>query len=712
MLEAGGRRRTPYIPQNEASECALACLGMVAGHYGFRTDLIELRQRFGLSLKGATLKQVIQVAEAIGFNARPLRGEIADLPHLTLPAILHWNLNHFVVLTRIGEGLRGRRFHIHDPARGPLILSEAEVSQSFTGVAVDLLKSEAFLPKPQAPQLRIGQLWSSMRGFWQSIGQVLALSLILQIVVLATPFFMQISVDSVFPSFDHDLLAMLALGFGGLALINFMAGWLRELVLLTLTNALSYQVVINLFRHLMRLPLPWFEKRHVGDIIQRFGSTQTIAQLLSQGMISGFVDGVMALLTLALMFAYSPLLCGIALAALSVYAVVRLMFLQAMKLRNFDTIATAARENSALIESVRGIAAIKAFGREGDRQRLWQKKKADAVNAQIRLGRLSAGFDAANRLVLDLEGVAFVYIAISLALDAKLTLGMLFGFQAYKQQFLGAAMRLVDQAMNFRIIQVHLGRIADIVMTRREDAGEVPSGEVPNFDQPIEVRNVFYRYGVGEADVLKGASLRIEPGEMVALVGPSGGGKTTLMKIMMGLFEPVHGEVLIGGRPASTFSRQAYRRSIGSIAQDDSLYAGSLAENIAFFDPEIDMARVEEAARLACIHDDIDRMPLRYDTLVGDMGSVLSGGQKQRVLLARALYGRPRMLFIDEGTAHLDPETEAKVLASLSSLNITRIMIAHRAQSVAAAGRVLVVADGQIQPMRFNNVSNMAGAGQ
>jgi len=710
MLDFGGRRRTPFIPQSEASECALACLGMIAGHHGFRTDLVDLRQRFGLSLKGATLKQVINVAEAMGFNARALRGEIDDLAHLSLPSILHWNLNHFVVLTQIREGFRGTRYHIHDPAKGALVLSEAEISRSFTGVVVDLLKSESFQPKIEATQLRITQLWSSMSGFWQSIRQVLLLSVILQLVVLATPFFMQISVDTVFPSFDRDLLAMLALGFGGLAVINFMAGWLRSLVLLTLTNALSYQVIVNLFRHLMRLPLPWFEKRHVGDVIQRFNSTQPIAQLLSQGMIAGFIDGVMALLTLGLMFAYSPTLCGIALAALALYLVVRLAFLQALKLRNLDTIATAARESSAFIESVRGIAAIKAFGKEGDRQRLWQKKKADAVNAQIKLGRLTAGFDSLNKLVLDLEGVLFVFVAINLALDAKLTLGMLFAFQAYKQQFLGAAMRLIEQAINFKIIQVHLSRIADIALTRKEDAGEIVSIGAPDFDQPIELRNVYYRYGMGEPEVLKGISMRIEPGEMIALVGPSGGGKTTLMKVMMGLFDPVHGEVLIGGRPASSFSKQAYRQSIGSIAQDDTLYAGSLAENIAFFDSEIDMARVEEAARQACIHDDIDRMPLRYDTLVGDMGSVLSGGQKQRVLLARALYGRPKLLFIDEGTAHLDPETEAKVLASLCALNITRVVIAHRAQSVAAARRVLVVTNGTLHSAKGGAESNILTA--
>ncbi|MCA0207487.1 MAG: peptidase domain-containing ABC transporter [Proteobacteria bacterium] len=694
LLDLGGKRRTPYIAQSEGSECALACIAMVSGYHGYQTDLIALRQRYGMSLKGANLKQVIQVAEDIGFNARPLRGEVEDLPHLSLPAILHWNLNHFVVLTKISTGLRGTRYHIHDPARGTLILTRDEVSRQFTGVALDLLKSESFKPKIERRQLGITQLWSSMSGFWQTIRQVVLLSLVLQFVVLVSPFFLQISIDTVFPSFDRDLLLMLALGFSGLTIINFLASWLRSLVLVTLSNSLSYQVIVNLFRHLVRLPLDWFEKRHVGDIISRFGSTQPISQLLSQGMIAAFIDGVMALLTLTLMFVYSGILGGVAVAALAIYAVIRLAFLQALRLKNLDAITTAARENSSFIETVRGIAAIKAFGQEGNRQRLWQKTKADAINAQIKLGRLTAGFDALGGLVLALEKVLFVYIAIRLALDAKLSVGMIFAFQAYKDQFLGAGMRLVEQAINFKIIQVHLTRISDIALSKIEDDGRQRSNETPDYSQGIELRNIRYRYGVGELEVLKGVSLKIEPGEMVAFIGPSGGGKTTLMKIMMGLFDPSYGEVLVGGRQLSSFDKRRARQVIGSVAQDDELFAGSLAENIAFFDPEADMARVEEAAAQACILNDIDKMPMRFDTMVGDMGSVLSGGQKQRVLLARALYHKPQILFIDEGTAHLDPQTEESVLQALAKLGITIVVVAHRSKSIERANRVVAVMSG------------------
>jgi len=700
MLRYGERRGTPYIQQSEASECALACLAMVANYHGYETDLAALRQRHALSLKGATLKQVMNIAEQIGFSIRPLKGHLDDLGHLALPAILHWNLNHFVVLHRIDRGLRATRYHVHDPAKGVLVLAREEVSRHFTGVALELVKSETFKPKVERTTLGITQLWSSISGFWQTARSVFILSFILQLAALAAPFYLQIAIDTVAPTADRDLLLMLAIGFGGLALVNLVTSWLRALVLVNLNSSLSYQVAVNLFRHLLRLPLPWFEKRHVGDIISRFTSTQPITQLLSEGMIASFIDGAMMFLTLALMFVYSPLLAGLAVTVLVLYGGIRVLLLHSLRLRNVDAITTAARESSLFIESIRGVAAIKAFGQEGNRQRIWQRAKADAVNADIKLGRMTAGFEASGQFMMAAERVVFVYLALSLVLDANFTVGMIFAFQAYKQQFLDAGMRLIEQLLNVNLMKVHLGRLADIALSKTEDDGRVASSDRPDFSQGIEIRDVRFRYGAGEPEVLKGVSLQIAPGEMVAFVGPSGGGKTTLLKVLTGLFYPSAGQVLVGGRPISSFTRTTFRQRIGVVAQDDVLYAGSIAENISFFDPEVDMDRVVEVAGLAAIHEDIQVMPLRYDTLVGDMGSTLSGGQKQRVLLARALYGRPDVLFMDEGTANLDPASEHRIMLTLCSLQITRVLVAHRPMLVRASDRVFVCSDGNIQVLK------------
>lgn len=693
LLELGGVRRTPFVEQSEAAECGLACLAMVAGAHGLRIDMPALRRRFGLSLKGATLKSLMQIAEQIGFTARPLRGEPDALRQVPLPAVLHWNMQHFVVLTKVSRGLSGVRYHVHDPAFGAIRIGEAELSRRFTGVVLELTPSQRFQPKNEKSGLRITQLWSKLDGLWSSLRTILLLSLVLQLVALAAPFYLQLSVDTAFPAFDRDLLLMLAVGFGGLAAIQMATAWLRSLVLVSLGSALSYQVVVNLYRHLLRLPLPWFEKRHVGDVISRFDSTRPIADLLSRGLIAAIVDGMMALATLALMFVYSPLLGAVAVTALLLFIALRIGFLHALRMRNVDAITTAARESSSFIESVRGIAALKAFGQEPNRQRIWQQRKAEAVNAEIRLGRLNAGFDSAGQLILGIERVLFVYIAISLAMGGGFTVGMIFAFQAYKQQFLDAGMRLVEQAIDFRLLDVHLSRIADIVLSPPE-TGVEEAADGSEIGGEVELRSVFFRYGAGEAEVLRGVDLKVAPGEMIALTGASGGGKTTLLKIMMGLFETGHGQVLSGGRPLRSLGIRNWRRQIGSVSQDDLLYAGTLAENIAFFDPEIDMNRVREVARLACIDIDIQALPLGYESLVGDMGSALSGGQKQRVLLARALYRRPKILFMDEGTAHLDPASEEAVLQSLRSLNMTCILVAHRSKAIEAADRVVLVMNG------------------
>lgn len=711
LLDLTGRKKTPYIPQSEGSECALACIAMIAGFHGLETDLIVLRRRFELSLKGATLKQLMHVAEELGFSTRPLRGEVENLEELALPTILHWDLNHFVVLAKISRGLKGLRYHVHDPASGVKAMTAEEISRHFTGVALELVKSERFQPKKELANLRITQLWSKMQGFWPALGQVVVLSVILQLAALASPFFLQVGIDTVFPSFDRDLLWILALGFGGLALVSMITSWLRSLVLISLGSALSYQVIVNLFRHLLRLPLPWFEKRHVGDIISRFGSTQPISDLLSQGLIAALIDGVMAFVTLGLMFIYSPPLACVALVALFVVISLRLAFLQALKLRNIDTITAAANESSALIESIRGISTIKAFGEENNRQRLWQQKKAKAVNAQIKLGRLTAGLSAGQQLVIAVERVVFIYLAISYAMESAISIGMIFAFQAYKQQLLDASMRLVEQAINFRLLDVHLGRIADIALNKpeeltlsRRDAFGEDAGRKP---PTIELRGVWFRYGSNEADVLKDVNLTINAGEMVAFIGPSGGGKTTLVKIMMGLFPPTRGQVLIDGKPLEAFGLANWRSVISSIAQDDSLFAGSLADNISLFDVEPDLERIKSSTQQANIQAEIEAMPLQYETLVGDMGSVLSGGQKQRVLLARALYRNPIALFMDEATAHLDIPSEAVVMNVVKLQPMTRIMIAHRPQSIAAATRHYMVTGGEATevPLDFDRIS-------
>lgn len=695
--------RLRYIEQNEASECGLACIAMVASAHNYQIDLRTLRTNYSMSLKGATLKQIIEIADGIGFNARPLRGEVSDVSELALPAIIHWDLNHFVVLAKLGKRLGKYTYEIYDPAKGVYKVDRSDFAKRWTGIALEISKSSAFVPRVQRQDLKISQLWSSMSGFAAAAWQVLTLSVVLQCVALISPFYLQSAIDSALPSSDHILLISLAAGFGGLAIVNLATSWLRSLVLLRINSLLSYQIIVNLFRHLMHLPLSWFEKRHVGDIVSRFSSTAPISQFLSGGIVAALIDAVMALVTLLLMFLYSSLLSALALLAVALYAILRIVFFQVLKLRNISMISAGAAEQTSFIESIRGISAIKSSGNEAGRQRIWQQKKVTAVNTALRLGTVSIGFDAVGQFILAIERVVFVYVAISLAMDGKFTVGMIFAFQAYKQQFIDAAFRIIGQIVSFRVLQVHLSRISDIALSRKEGSS-LDGGVIEKIDTSgdIRLRGISFRYGAGEPEVLSDVSLHIKSGEMIALVGPSGGGKTTLLKILMGLYEPTAGYVSIGDIKLNIINSQSFRKQIGSISQGDALFAGSIADNISFFDSATDMNRVIEVCKLSGIDNDISKMPLKYETLVGDMGSVLSGGQKQRVLFARCLYNNPSIVFMDEGTANLDQESEDHVISSLERHKATRIIVAHRPAAIQASERVFYVANGKVREVSRN----------
>ncbi|HEU4960441.1 MAG TPA: peptidase domain-containing ABC transporter [Sphingomonas sp.] len=711
LLNFTGRPMLPMIRQSEAAECGLACLAMVAGYHGHRTTLSHMRRRFPISLRGATLAQLMAMAEEMGLDARPLRGELAELPDLRRPAILHWNLSHFVVLKEVRRTLSGRRYVLHDPARGVLSLTAEEVSRHWTGVALELAPTKDFAPADQQVRLRLSKLGFSLVGLRSVLVQAVALSLLLQLFAFVAPFYLQLAIDKAVPAFDTQFLAALALGFAGLALVGLVTRGVRELILLKLSSAVGFSMVADLFRHLLRLPIGFFERRHTGDVLSRFESTQPITGLMSRGLVSSAIDAVMALATLAMMIVYSPLLACLAVAALALFAGLRVATFRHLRRITVDAIAARAEEASTMIETIRGMATIKLFGRERDRLRLWQNRRADAINADIRLGRMNIAFALASEGLTRLENVLFVYLAVSMVIRGGFTVGMIFAFQAYKSQFLDAGLRFVDMMYQLRLLDSHVDRIADIALEPPEAVrGLAARTGKPPVRGRIELRDVRFAYGRDDPDVLRGVSLTIEPGESIAITGPSGGGKSTLIKLLLGFYQPTAGRILIDGEPMAQFGVDNFRRHVAAVQQDDVLYAGSIADNIAFFDPEIDLDLVFHCAKLACVHDDITALPMGYDSLVGDMGSVLSGGQKQRIFLARALYHRPRILLLDEGTANLDQACEAAVSANLAGLLITRILIAHRPEAINSARRVVHLEDGRLEEVARRPVGLTAGA--
>jgi ATP-binding cassette subfamily B protein RaxB len=696
LLNLTGGKRVPFVLQTEAAECGLAALAMVANYHGLKCDMNGLRRQFSLSLKGMTLKNLIGMADRLGLAGRALRLNLEHAGQLHLPAILHWQMNHFVVLTKVS----GSKFFISDPARGERVLGVEEFSAAFTGVALELRPTSAFETDDLRQPLRIRQLWTWIEGLGPALAQTAFLSLLLQAFVIASPFYLQIVVDDILPRFDLDLLAVLAVGFGLFGLINAAAGALRQRLLLTIGSLMGFQMAANLARHLLKLPIPFFEKRHAGDIISRFGSILPIQSALTTGIVSAVIDGLMAIVTLILMMFYSPLLGLVALLAVALALAARAVFFPVMKARATEAIVAQAKQDSYLIETVRGVTALRLANAESDRHALWQNTMAETANARLSMGRLSISLQLINDILFGLEAVLTIYIAAHAVFAGGFSVGMLFAFLTYKQQFVTRALALADRWIEFRMLSLHLDRLADIALADHDRGFERQElvERAGEFSGAIALNDIKFRYGDNEPYVLDGLSLDIKPGEHVAITGPSAGGKSTLVKILLGLMEPESGEVLIDGDPLMKFGLTRYRARVAAVMQDDQLFAGTLADNIALFDPKPDVALVEACAVAAAIHDEIVRMPMRYETLVGDMGAALSGGQKQRVLLARALYRRPKILVLDEGTAHLDGALEARVSAAISELNITRIVIAHRPETIRRASRVVVLMGGRCVP--------------
>jgi ATP-binding cassette, subfamily B, bacterial CvaB/MchF/RaxB len=688
VLNIGSRHRLPTIQQTEAAECGLACLAMISSYHGHRIDLNTLRRRHPVSLKGVTLRALIQVASQMHLACRPLRFELGQLTQLHLPAIVHWDMNHFVVLKSVTR----KGIVVHDPASGEKFFPIAEASKHLTGIALELSPSEGFLPKDERARLPFLAFWSQLRGSTHALVQILILSAILEAFVIVSPFYLQLTVDEVIAKGDADLLTVLALGFGLLTAIRVASSAIRSLILLIVQNVLHYQIGARLFHHLVRLPIAYFEKRHIGDILSRFTSIEPIRSALAEGMIAATIDGVMAVATLVMIFVYSTQLALVVLTAFAFYTILRLGLYRLLRDRSLAVIEAKAYENSTFIETLRAIQSLKIFNRESDRETQWLNRYADVVSANVRLGRTKIAFATINDALFGLESVIAIYLAARLALSNSLTIGMIFAFMSYKQHFTDKAVQLVEKTLDFRILELHLERLADIALSPLDRGHDQLLTYTRQIQGRIELRNVSFRYAESEPFVLDDVSLVIEPGEFVTIMGPSGGGKTTLIKVMLGLLEPTEGEVLIDGTPLSTIGPRAYREYIGAVMQDDQLLSGSIADNICFFDPSFDQERMIQCANLAGIHEEIMAMPMTYNSLIGDMGSSLSGGQKQRVMLARALYRRPRILFLDEGTAHLDVAAEKHINESLKRLQMTRISVAHRPEISSGADRILGIA--------------------
>ncbi len=693
-LNFSWRNKLPVIQQTQAAECGLTCVGMIANYYGHRIDMITLRRRFSTSLKGATLGEVMLVSQQLGMSTRALRLEIEELHKLRMPCILHWDMNHFVVLKSVSK----KKIVIHDPARGRREVPLDEVSTSFTGVALELMPAASFEKKEEKESLSMLKLIGNVTGIRSAFVQVMILSIALEVFGILAPFYTQWVMDQVLPSADYDLLTLLGSAFIVVMVLQNIISAIRSWVTTWFSSMLSVQWSANVCSHLLGLPMSWFEERHVGDIVSRFGSINTIQNTLTSRFISSLLDGVMAIVTLFMLFAYNVKLAFVVLGLFGLYVIIRWVSFRPFRQANEDQLIANARAQSQLLESIRGVQAVKLNNKQEMRVSTYANELVEATNKGIHIQRLTIGFNTLQGIISGVGRIVLIWLAALQVLEGNFTGGMLVAFSSFADQFLSRATGLINAIIEFWMLRLHGERLADIVLTDKEgdmDNAVALPGEQKAF--AVEVHNLSFRYAPTEPWVFENCTLSIHSGESVAIIGPSGQGKSTLVKLLLGLLKPQRGAIEVNGQDIRKLGMTWYRDKIGSVMQDDILFAGSIADNISFFDANYCQEQVERAAMLAQIHDDIMQMPMAYNSLVGDMGSSLSGGQMQRVLLARALYRRPEILILDEATSHLDVNRESAINTAIRDMNITRIIIAHRPETIRSADRIILLNKDGVQ---------------
>lgn len=674
------------IRQAEAAECALACLAMIADHHGHRSEIALLRQRFPQSLKGTGLAELLRMAAALGMSSRPVKAELEDVKFLKLPCIIHWKAKHFVVLRAVTR----RHIDIVDPLDGSHRMSLAEFSRSFTGVAVELTPNESFKALDERIAIDYRALIGKIFGFKRSIGQILALALCLELFGLGIPLMSKWMIDDVLPGKDIGLYWIIVCGFALLLVMRVLTQYGRSTAVIALTSQFGVQWGTSLLARLLNVPLGYFEKRQLADVTSRFSSFSTIQKTISTTFIEGILDGVMCAIGLSIMFSLSGTLALLVISSTLVYFALRAVHYRTLRELQENQISAAARQQSQLMESIRGILAIRLFDKVEQRRAQWHNLYVNEVNAGTRIQYAQTNFSTTLMALQGAKDLLVLAIGMKLIMNGEFSVGAFMAFGAYSGTFSTRANSLVDRILDFRLLRLHAERLADFALLPPEiDPAQAVDHRVTEAPPAIAFKNVSFRYAAGERDVIRDLSFTVNPGESVAIVGPSGVGKSTVLKLLLGICKPTEGVILINGQPQDTFGIGEFRRIVGTVLQEDALFTGSIEDNIAFFDSDPDIAFVQECAQKAAVHEEIARMPMRYNTLIGDMGSALSGGQKQRVLLARALYKRPLVFLLDEATSHLDLANELIVNQSIRDLQATRIFVAHRPDTIRFADRVI-----------------------
>jgi ATP-binding cassette subfamily B protein len=696
-LGARKQRRIPAVRQDTSMDCGAACLAMVLGYHGKQVPLAEVRSVTGSGRDGANAESLLAAGRWFGLRGRGVRiDDLAALAALEPGAILHWRFNHFVVLERV----EGEELHLVDPAGGRRVISPLDARRSFTGVALLFEPAEGFEPDSgstatAARPLGVQRYLRPLLAHSGSLARVLVTSLLVQLFALALPLLIGVLVDRVVPQRNVDLLAVLAVGLGALTGFNLLAVLIRSHLLLELRTRLDAQLTLDFVDHLVGLPYAFFQERSAGDLMLRMNSNATVREILTAGTLSTVLDGSLVSLYLVVLLAASPQL-GVVVLVLALLRIALLLFTR----RRQKTLMTRSLETQSLaqayqIELLAGMETLKASGSEHRAVEHWSNLFVDTLNVSLDRGRLQALIDALLAGLGMASPLAILVFGVRQVLAGEMSLGEMLALNALAAGFLVPLTALVTTAFQFQFLDSYIERIDDVMQTPREQ--EPGAGrQAANVRGAIRLENVSFGYGPATPMVVRDVTVDIPRGSFVAIVGRSGAGKSTLANLLAGLYRPSAGRILLDGADLAELDLQSVRARLGVVPQHPYLFGLSIRSNITLADPSLPLARVVEAARSAHIHEDIQAMPLAYDTLLADGGASLSGGQRQRLALARALVTRPAILLLDEATSALDAIAETAIQRELAQLRCTRIVVAHRLSTVRDADLILVMDEGRV----------------
>ena len=686
--------RIKTVLQNEINECGLACLTMLANFHRHDISLSYLRSLFPLSLRGMTLAEIVELAGKLDLDAQGFAvSNVSELTQLKCPALLHWNANHFVVLEKIVRGV----FYVHDPAYGLRTYSTQDVAQLFSGTALEFEPRVNFAAIKAAKKSRYWSVFKACRGIENTIGVIIVLTFAASIFGLTAPVFMELALDTVIPQYDLDLLTVIVIGMALFTVFEALSRWLRELVTLRSSTIFEIFFTRNVVGHAFRLPIKFFELRHPGDFLTRLASIDHIKTFLVSGFVSSAADGLMSLLTIIMMFYYSTTMAAASVATLLAAVVIRVFSYPKISEYTTATLEARSEEQARLIDGLQSISALKVHNTSELFSLKWFDSFTRFANAGFRSRKLTIDTDLVLHVIFMFGTVTTLYIGVTDVMKSTTSIGILYAFFALRSSFFGSMNSVILNLLQVSIMKAHFARLDDVL----DEKPEITNGRLGTdraIRHTLKLEGVNVQFDRGTKPLLEGINIEIdiERHESIAIVGESGCGKSSLLKIIASLHAPLVGQLLVDDLPLQDFGLNEYRANLGVVLAEDGLFSGTVLENLTMFSPDIDSGQIEDALLAVDLLDEIYRLPQGFATRLSNESPILSTGQRRRLLLARAIVRRPRLLLLDEITANLDPDTEEKIARALSTVPAAKIFVTHSERLLRHVDQIYRAVDGRL----------------